>query len=150
MVQAPRVVIAPHALSTPRVITAVINKPIGVSTLTEKHETLQRHAKHLNDIVKQRQQYAQTQSKTRTHVTDLEHAMHIMEQHTSSEMANEIFDEESGKYLKYWQLLAHPNYKEVWSHSSANEFGPFAQGVGNCIKGADTIFFVSKQEIPFD
>ncbi len=100
---------APHALSTPRVFTAVIDKLIGVSTLTEKHETLQRHTKQLNDIVKQRQKYAQTQSRTHTHVTDLEHAMHIMEQHTSSEMANKIFDKESGKYLKYWQLLAHPN-----------------------------------------
>ncbi len=118
--------------------------------LTEKHETLQWHAKHLNDIVQQQQQYVQTQSKTRTHVMDLEHAMHIMEQHTSSERANKIFDEESGKYLKYWQLLAHPNYKEVWSHLSANEFGCLAQGVGSRIKGTDTIFFVSKQEIPFD
>jgi hypothetical protein len=82
----------------------------------------------------------------KTHITDLEHAMSIMEQET----ANAIFNEESGQVLKYRMLLSNPKYKEVWSHSSANEFGRLAQGVGTRIQGTNTIFFVSKNEIPFD
>ncbi len=65
-------------------------------------------------------------------------------------MANAIFDEESGQVLKYRKLLSNPKYKEVWSHSSANKFGRLAQGVGTWIQGTNTIFFVSKNEIPFD
>mgnify|MGYP006198836415 CR=1 FL=1 len=35
----------------------------------------------------------------------------------------EKFDPESGKSLKYRQLLKHPKYHEIWARSSANEFG---------------------------
>jgi len=63
------------------------------------------------------------------------------ETHNTKEVACEIFDEESGKLLKYRQLLAHPMHREIWMHSSANEFGRLAQGVGGRIKGTDTKFF---------
>ena len=66
------------------------------------------------------------------------------------EFANEIFDEETGKLLKYRKLISHPKYHETWSHSSANEFGRLAQGVGGRIKGTDTIFFIHKHQIPQD
>jgi hypothetical protein len=35
-------------------------------------------------------------------------------------------------------------------HLSANEFGQLAQGVGNRIKGTNTIFFVYKHQVPQD
>ena len=66
------------------------------------------------------------------------------------EFAGEIFDEETGELLKYRKLIAHPKYHEVWSHSSANEFGRLAQGVGGRIKGTDTIFFIHKHQVPQD
>ena len=69
-------------------------------------------------------------------------------QHPTTEFANEIFDEESGKLLKYRKLITHPKHREVWTHSSANEFGRLAQGVGGRIKGTDTLFFVHKSEVP--
>ena len=69
---------------------------------------------------------------------------------TAGEFANEIFDEDSGKMLKYRKLITHPKHKEVWFHSSANEFGRLAQGVGGRIKGTDTIFFINKDQVPAD
>ena len=83
-------------------------------------------------------------------MSDLEHAMCVMEQHITPETAHAIFDEASGKTLKYRQLLSHPDYKEVWSTSSANEFGRLAQGVGSRIKETNTIFFVNKTDVPAD
>ena len=68
----------------------------------------------------------------------------------AAEFANEIFDDESGKLLKYRSLITHPKYRETWMHSSANEFRRLVQGVGNRIKGTDTIFFVHKHEVPQD
>ena len=59
-----------------------------------------------------------------------------------------VLDEETGKQLTYRQLLRHPKYKKEWSRSAADEFGRLAQGVGNRIKGTDTIHFIHKHEIP--
>ncbi len=61
-----------------------------------------------------------------------------------------FFDAETGKILKYRQLLTNPKYKTVWSTSSANEFGRLAQGIGGRVKGTNTIFFVTKQQVPKD
>jgi hypothetical protein len=66
------------------------------------------------------------------------------------ESANEVFDDATGKMLKYRKLITHPQHKEVWSNSSANEFGRLAQGVGNRIKGTNTIYFIYKHQIPQD
>jgi hypothetical protein len=76
--------------------------------------------------------------------------MNIMEHNIMSETAYAIFDEESGKMLKYRQLITHPKYRDAWTHSSANEFGRLAQGVGTQILGTDTIFFITKKDIPVD
>jgi len=67
-----------------------------------------------------------------------------------TEMACEIFDEESGTQLKYRQLINHPKYREIWMHSSANEFGRLAQGIGGRIQGTNTIFFIHKYQVPVD
>ena len=79
----------------------------------------------------------------------LKFAQAIMDE-TKSEFANEVFDDESGKLLKYRKLITHPKYREVWMHSSANEFGRLAQGVGSRIQGTDTIYFVRKDQVPND
>jgi hypothetical protein len=63
------------------------------------------------------------------------------------EFANEVFNEETGELLKYRNLITHPRYCEAWTHSSANEFGRLAQGVGGRIKGTDTIFFIHKHQV---
>jgi hypothetical protein len=68
----------------------------------------------------------------------------------AAEFANEVFDEESGKLLKYRKLITHPKHCKVWMHSSANKFGRLVQGVGGRIKGTDTIFFIRKHQVPED
>jgi hypothetical protein len=73
-----------------------------------------------------------------------------MECNLHSKTAQAIFDEESGEMLKYRKLITHPKYREVWTHSSANEFGCLAQGVGSRIEGTNTILFVQKNNNPAD
>jgi hypothetical protein len=82
--------------------------------------------------------------------SDFEVAINVMENNSRSEMAQAIFDKESGKLLKYRALLTHLKYPKAWTHSSANRFGRLAQGVGTRIKGTNTIFFIATQDIPMD
>ncbi|EJK62273.1 hypothetical protein THAOC_17120, partial [Thalassiosira oceanica] len=61
-----------------------------------------------------------------------------------------VLDQDSGKLLNYRQLLRDPKYRKDWMLSAANEFGRLAQGVGNRIKGTDTMTFIRMDEIPKD
>jgi hypothetical protein len=73
------------------------------------------------------------------------------ELHNNIELANDIFDPKTGQSLTYRKLIKHPEYKDVWKRSAANEFGRLAQGIlGNCISGTNTIKFVNKAIIPVD
>jgi hypothetical protein len=83
-------------------------------------------------------------------MTELAHAVIDDDPTAAAEFANEVFDEESGKLLKYPKLITHPKYCKVWMHSSTNKFGQLAQGVGGRIKGTDTIFFIPKHQVPED
>ena len=66
------------------------------------------------------------------------------------ETVHAVLDQESGQLLEYRQLLKHPRFKEVWNRSSADEFGRLAQGIGDRVKGTDTIRFIHKHEVPQD
>ena len=59
-----------------------------------------------------------------------------------------VMDLESGKELKYRELLKHPKLGEIWNGSSSNEFDRFAQGKTGRVKGTDTIDFIHYDEIP--
>jgi hypothetical protein len=50
-------------------------------------------------------------------------AQTVIDDNPTAEFANEVFDMESEKLLKYQKLITHPKYREVWMHSSANKFG---------------------------
>jgi hypothetical protein len=76
----------------------------------------------------------------------MELAQAIIDDNPTVEFANEVFDTESEKLLKYQKLITHPKCCKVWMHSSANEFRQLAQGVGGQIKGTNTIFFVHKHK----
>jgi hypothetical protein len=67
---------------------------------------------------------------------------------TPAEFANSVTDPLTGKQLEYRQLITDPRTKKLWLHSSANEFGRLAQGVGGRIKGTNTIFFIHQHEVP--
>ena len=66
------------------------------------------------------------------------------------ELVNAVLDKESGKMLEYQDLLKHPKLGPDWNVSGANEFGRLAQGVGDRIKGTDTIKFFQKEDVPLD
>ena len=60
-----------------------------------------------------------------------------------------VMDKDTGKMLNYRQLLRIPKYREVWSKSSANEFGRLANGVGGRIKNpTNTIRFIHERDVP--
>jgi hypothetical protein len=129
------------SIAAPRVVTAVVDKAIG-ATVTSAHQMLTRSQirLQLEDIVNRNRRT------TQTHVTDLEQALAVMEVNTLPEMVHAIFDKESKQFLKYRKLLMHPKYKEVLSHSLANEFRWLAQGVGNRIQGTNTFFSFTSTE----
>ena len=60
-----------------------------------------------------------------------------------------VMDKETGKMLNYRNLIRLPKYKEIWSRSSANEFGRLVNGVGGRIKNpTNTIKFIMEHEVP--
>ena len=61
-----------------------------------------------------------------------------------------VLDRDTGKILKYRALMRDHRYKKEWSRSVANEFGRLAQGVGDRIKGTNTMKFIQKQDVPRD
>jgi hypothetical protein len=83
-------------------------------------------------------------------MTELAQAVIDDDPTAAAKFANEVFDKESGKFLKYRKLITHSKHCKVWMHSSANKFGRLAQGVGGRIKGTDTIFFIRKHQVPED
>ena len=64
------------------------------------------------------------------------------------ETAMAVLDQDTGKMLNYCQLLQAPKFAQVWSKSSANEFGRLADGVGGRVKGTKMIRFIFEHEIP--
>ena len=105
IVATPRVLVNTNLVEPPRVVTAVIDKPLGSSTPQTKHNMRTRQAQKLQEIMQQQQEHQiLTRNHAKTHVIDLEHAMTIMEQET----ANATFDEESGQVLKYRKLQSNP------------------------------------------
>ena len=65
-------------------------------------------------------------------------------------VANAVTHPVTGKAMEYRDLIRDPLTQEDWFLSAANAFGRLAQGVGNRIKGTDTIFFIRKDEVPRD
>ena len=54
----------------------------------------------------------------------------------------------TGKQMEYRHLIQDPDFRDDWLLSCANELGRLAQGVGNRIKGTNTIFFINKNCVP--
>jgi len=148
MQQSPKTIPPPRVVGTPlKLVTATIDKPLRKVAISGP-TTRSKYAQALADIVNRVKSPATT--KKSLAMTELAQAIFDDNQFATKEYANEVFDEESGQLLKYRKLITHPKYQEVWLHSSANEFGRLAQGVGGRIKGTDTIFFIYKTQVPPD
>jgi hypothetical protein len=128
----------------PRVVTsAVIDKPYGAL----QGITTRSHAKAQQPAMTAQHQHHNDGNNCKS---DFEAAMNIMKCNLHSKTAQVIFDKELGKMLKYQKLITHLKYRKAWTHSSANEFGRLAQGVGSRNEGTNTIVFVQKNDIPAD
>jgi hypothetical protein len=128
---------SPKTAQAPRVVTATVDKQLCMVP-TSGPTTCSKYNQALANIVSRG---CSTQSRPPLDMTELAHPVIDGDPTAAAEFLNEVFDEESGKLLKYRKLITHPNYCKVWMHTSANEFGKLTQGVGGRIKGTDTIFF---------
>jgi hypothetical protein len=63
-------------------------------------------------------------------------------------MAMAVIHPITGKALTYRQLDSDPQFKPIWNTSGVNELGRLSQGVGDRIKGTDTIFFIEHAQVP--
>jgi hypothetical protein len=91
--------------TSPRVISAaVVDKPYG-----PPQPMMTRARAKAQQVALSGQQRWTT---NRCCNTDFQAAMSIMEYNLTSETAHAIFDEESGKMLKYRKLINHPKYQE--------------------------------------
>jgi hypothetical protein len=63
-------------------------------------------------------------------------------------MAISVVHPITGKALTYLQLNSDPQFKPIWNTSGANELGRLTQGVGDRIKGTDTIIFIEHAQVP--
>jgi hypothetical protein len=59
-----------------------------------------------------------------------------------------VLEKDTGQLLNYQQLICNPKYKKAWNLLAANKFGRLAKGVGNHIKGTNTIKFIHKRKVP--
>eukprot|EP00957_Ditylum_brightwellii_P109662 8364670-Ditylum_brightwellii.AAC.1 len=64
-----------------------------------------------------------------------------------AEQANAVVDPTTGKSLEFYHLIKSQD-KKIWATPMANELGRLAQGVGNRIKGMDTIIFTKYDQVP--
>ena len=63
--------------------------------------------------------------------------------------ANTAIDDVTGAALEYEDLIANENTRMIWIHSSSNEFGRLANGVGaHMPTGTNTIVFIKKSDVP--
>ena len=78
--------------------------------------------------------------------------MLMLEQTIPPGYALAIINEETGKSMEYHHLTKYSN-KEIQERrriSFANEIGNLAQGVGGCVKGTGTIYFIKRKYIMSD
>ena len=64
--------------------------------------------------------------------------------------ANAIIDPISGASMEYRHLIKSPKHKAPWTTSFSNELSRLTQGVGDRIKGTNTIYFIYYTLIPND
>jgi hypothetical protein len=57
-------------------------------------------------------------------------------------MSQAVIDPAMGEQLEYCQLIKRNAYRDIWTHSYANELGHLTQGVGDRYHGTNTIFFI--------
>jgi hypothetical protein len=88
---------SPKTAQAPRVVTATINKPL-CTVPTSGPTACSKYTQALANIVSRGQS---TRSQPPLDMTELAHAVIDDDPTAAAEFANEVFDKESGKFLKY-------------------------------------------------
>ena len=63
-------------------------------------------------------------------------------------MLNAVLNKDTGELMEYRHLTGNPKYREIWGQAYGNELDRLAQGVEGRVKGTNTIFFISKEDLP--
>ena len=63
-------------------------------------------------------------------------------------MLNAVLNEDTGELMEYRHLIGDPKYKKIWGQAYSNELGSLAQGMQVCVKATNTIFYISKEDLP--
>ena len=63
-------------------------------------------------------------------------------------MLNAVLNEDTGEIMEYQHLIGNPKYREIWGQAYGNEVGRLAQGMEGRVKGTNTIFSNSKEDLP--
>ena len=63
--------------------------------------------------------------------------------------ANAVLNPLTGVLQEFRHLIQGLD-KEIWTKSLANKFGRLSQGVRNRIEGTNTMYFIRKEEVPFE
>ena len=64
----------------------------------------------------------------------------MAEQQYLNMLATSIIDDETGESLEYRHIIKRDKHKKIWVKYFSNELGHMAQGVGDRLKGTNTIF----------
>ncbi len=145
----PRVTAQPQRTRVEPIHAATIDKPIPRASLPRVPTSKSTKGMTPKRIEMRERIRKHIESKTMARIP--QQRTHLQQQIRTQERAQTIHDKETNTYLKYRQLLRHPNYTKAWNISAANEFGRLAQGLKDGrVKGTNTIRFIQKDEVPSD
>ena len=65
-------------------------------------------------------------------------------------MINAFLDKDSGELMEYRRLMKNPKYRQLYRDSYTKEIGHLERGMPGLAEGTNTIFFITKKEVPAD
>jgi hypothetical protein len=106
-------------------ITAIINKPLATANSVTSTTTTSQRARlrtKLHNIAKNRlTEKAQA-------LADIQQSDDTSDMQQHVELANNIFDPETGQPLTYRKLIKHPKYKDIWKNQLQTNLGGSHKG----------------------
>ena len=73
---------------------------------------------------------------------------HINPTKDLKEYEESILEKETEENLDFRYLVKHPKHNDTWSHLYGNQIGRLAQGMPVQVNGTNTIFFITKTDVP--
>eukprot|EP00804_Cyclotella_cryptica_P016361 CCRYP_009916-RA/>CCRYP_009916-RA protein AED:0.68 eAED:0.37 QI:0/0/0/1/1/1/2/0/308 len=67
-----------------------------------------------------------------------------------TDMLHAVLNDETAELMEYRHLVSNPKYRDTWKNAYGKELGQLAQGLPGIVKGANTIVFIHKTNVPQD